>query len=175
MKISTEMMAKRSFAATMASALAIVLGVSAAPQSGAAGMQVAMMMGQGMRANGDSPRRQYYRRNGAPAPYRGKASPLAPTPADIREGATLYADNCAACHGARGLGDGEDGRELNPRPSNLAGSLRMRMLRDDFVLWTVAEGGERFGSAMPPFKDALFETEIWKILAAMRAGFPPPQ
>ncbi len=33
-------------------------------------------------------------------------------------GAKVYANNCAVCHGAKGLGDGPAGLSLNPRPRN---------------------------------------------------------
>jgi len=34
-------------------------------------------------------------------------------------GAKIYANNCAVCHGPKGLGDGPAGMSLNPRPRNL--------------------------------------------------------
>jgi mono/diheme cytochrome c family protein len=147
----------------------------AAPQSrrsmmggmGMGGMGMGGMGGMGMA------RHMYFMRNGVPAAYRGKSSPLAPTAQDIREGAELYADNCATCHGDRGYGDGEGGRELSPRPANLARMIRMPMMTDRYLFWTLAEGGEPVGSAMPAFKDGLSDNEIWTVIAAMRAGFPP--
>jgi mono/diheme cytochrome c family protein len=62
---------------------------------------------------------------GVPAEYRGQTSTVAPTEATIREGAMLYAQNCASCHGSTGLGDGEAGRALNPSPALLAYMIRM--------------------------------------------------
>lgn len=37
----------------------------------------------------------------------------------IAHGAKLYAQNCAMCHGEKGLGDGVAGAALNPPPRNL--------------------------------------------------------
>ncbi len=37
----------------------------------------------------------------------------------VKHGAKLYAQNCAMCHGATGLGDGAAGQALNPKPRNL--------------------------------------------------------
>ena len=107
-----------------------------------------------------------------PAEYRGQTSTVAPTEATIREGATLYAENCASCHGPTGLGDGEAGRALNPSPALLAYMINMPMAVDEYLLWTISEGGKPLGTAMPAFKDSLTKEQIWQIIAFMRAGFP---
>jgi mono/diheme cytochrome c family protein len=109
---------------------------------------------------------------GVPAEYRGQTSTVAPTEATIREGATLYAENCASCHGPTGLGDGEAGRALNPSPALLAYLINMPMAVDEYLLWTISEGGTPLGTEMQAFKDKLAPEEIWKIVAFMRAGFP---
>ncbi len=98
-----------------------------------------------------------------------------PTADVIREGAELFREICASCHGARGLGDGEAGRDLRPRPADLARTIKMPMLTDAYLLWTVLDGGEQFGSAMPACREMLSEEQVWKIITAMRAGFPPPE
>lgn len=119
-------------------------------------------------------RHMYFMHNGIPPDYRGKVSPLASTPETVRDGARLYAENCASCHGVQGFGDGEAGRDLSPPPANLAHMIRMPMLNDEYLLWTMSEGGAPVGSEMQAFKDTLTEDEMWKIVAAMRAGFPAP-
>jgi mono/diheme cytochrome c family protein len=118
-------------------------------------------------------RHMFYMRNGVPPVYRGQTSSLTVTPSAIQEGGALYAQQCAACHGPRGFGDGEAGRGLQPPPANLASMIRMPMLNDEFLLWTVSEGGVPLGTAMPAFKGVLTPDQIWKIAAFMRAGFPP--
>ena len=129
------------------------------------------MMGEGMM--GGMARNMYYMHNGVPPQYRGQTSSVQSTPQEfIQEGSALYAQQCAACHGARGFGDGEAGRDLQPPPANLAAMIRMPMLNDEFLLWTVSEGGVPLGTGMPAFKGVLTTEEIWKIAAFMRAGFP---
>lgn len=120
-------------------------------------------------------RHMHFMQNGVPLPYRDKFSSLAVTSETVQEGGALYAQNCASCHGARGFGDGEAGLELNPPPANLVHMIRMPILNDPYLLWTVAEGGGPVGSDMPAFKDVLSEEDIWKVVAAMRAGFPSQQ
>ena len=109
---------------------------------------------------------------GVPEAYRGQSSTLEMTEEAIQAGASLYAEHCARCHGATGQGDGEDGRALNPSPALLAYMIRMPMAVDEYLLWTVSEGGLQFETDMPAFKDELAADEIWKIIAFMRAGFP---
>jgi mono/diheme cytochrome c family protein len=109
---------------------------------------------------------------GVPAEYRGQTSTVAPTETTVREGAALYVENCASCHGATGLGDGEAGRALNPSPALLAYMINMPMAVDEYLLWTISEGGKPLGTDMPAFKDSLTKEQIWKIIAFMRAGFP---
>lgn len=41
-----------------------------------------------------------------------------PTPELVAQGKSLYGLYCASCHGAEGLGDGEKGLSLNPKPRN---------------------------------------------------------
>lgn len=109
---------------------------------------------------------------GVPAEYRGARSPLDQTSATVDAGGRLYADTCAACHGATGLGDGDAGRDLTPSPALLAHMIRMPMMADEYLLWAISEGGAPFNTDMPAFKDALSRDEIWQIVAYMRAGFP---
>ena len=119
-------------------------------------------------------RHRYFMRNGLPSSYRNKVSPLSQPGTTVTEGAKLYAANCASCHGTQGFGDGEAGRDLNPPPANIAHMMGMPMFNDAYLFWTVSEGGAPVGSAMPAFKDVLSDEEIWKIIAAMRTGFPAP-
>lgn len=109
---------------------------------------------------------------GVPEVYRGQSSTIAIDAKAIDEGATLYTANCASCHGPTGQGDGEDGKALNPSPALLAHMIRTPMAVDEYLFWTIAEGGARFETDMPAHKDKLAADDIWKIIAFMRAGFP---
>ncbi len=132
------------------------------------------MMGRGMmkgRRMGNPVRhRRVMMGGGVPAPYATKHNPLKPTGENIGAGRKLYEENCASCHGAKGVGDGEAGKELDPPPANIAFTVRMPIASDGFLMWTISEGGEKLKTAMPAFKDVLSEKERWQIILYLRHG-----
>lgn len=109
---------------------------------------------------------------GVPQEYRGARNPQTLNAETVAAGAEVYAENCAACHGDQGLGDGEAGRDLSPSPALLSYLVQMPMAVDEYPLWAISDGGSSFGTDMPAFKDTLTEDEIWMIITWMRAGFP---
>ncbi|MGF1595183.1 MAG: c-type cytochrome [Kiloniellaceae bacterium] len=109
---------------------------------------------------------------GVPVEYRSLRSPYPQTPKVIEDGGDLYRRNCAACHGTDGRGDGDAGLDLVPSPALLARLMDIQGSVDEYLLWSIAEGGQPFGTAMPSYKDRLTEDQIWQIVAYMRAGFP---
>ncbi|HSA82267.1 MAG TPA: cytochrome c [Geminicoccaceae bacterium] len=117
-------------------------------------------------------RHQAFMKDGVPAAYRAARNPMTNTPDTIREGSMLYAENCASCHDASGLGHGEAGLALYPSPALLAHLIRMPDAVDEYLLWAISDGGKSFGTKMPAFKDALTEEQIWQVITYMRAGFP---
>ena len=117
-------------------------------------------------------RHRTFMSEGVASAYRGARSTVAATEGTISDGRALYEANCASCHGSSGMGDGEAGRSLSPSPALLSYLVQMPMAVDEYLLWSVSEGGAPFGTDMPAFKDQLSEEEIWQIIAYMRAGFP---
>ena len=81
----------------------------------------------------------------APDPVRGKA---------------LYKENCAACHGAEGRGDGPAAKGLEPAPSNFHDLERMAQ-RSAYGLYNTITLGVA-GTSMAPFKQ-LSEDERWAL------------
>jgi len=114
-------------------------------------------------------RHQFVMTHGIDSHYTNKQNPLAGTANNIAAGKKLYDQNCAACHGKTGTGDGEAGKGLNPRPANIAGFSKMPMATDGYLFWTIAEGGVPIGTAMPPFKNSLKDNDVWKIILYMRS------
>lgn len=97
--------------------------------------------------------------------------PLAPSAIpDLARGASLYAQHCAACHGATGDGHGPNAAKLNPPPIAFADISRARQ-RSLFALYQVISQGLD-GTAMVSF-DSLPEQDRWA-LAFYAGGFAYP-
>ncbi len=84
----------------------------------------------------------------------------------------MYAAHCQECHGPVGMGDGNAALAVNPSPALLAFMIQTPMAIDEYLMWSISEGGPPFGTDMPSFKDKLSAAQIWKVIAFMRAGFP---
>jgi len=85
---------------------------------------------------------------------------------EVRRGATLFAANCASCHGAAGRGDGKASVSLLPRPADLT-AARFSDERLSSVLWNGVAG-----SAMPPWRQ--LPTEDMRALVAYIHGLHAP-
>jgi mono/diheme cytochrome c family protein len=95
---------------------------------------------------------------------------------DVKTGATLYARDCATCHGPTGQGDGPSGAGLATKPANLADGRLMNALPDEFLVRVIRDGGPAEGLAptMPAFARFLGETEIRQIVSYLRSIAQPP-
>jgi high-affinity iron transporter len=78
-------------------------------------------------------------------------------------GAGVYAERCAACHGAAGKGDGFAGRGLVPAPTDLTNGklLADATLLDFYRRVTIGVAG----TAMPSFEGQLNADERWAVAA----------
>lgn len=90
----------------------------------------------------------------------------------IAVGGPLYAAHCSRCHGETGLGNGQLAHALTPSPALLAYMVQQPIAIDQYLLWSISEGGKPFGTAMPAFKKELTQEQIWQIVAYLRAAFP---
>lgn len=87
--------------------------------------------------------------------------PVAPkTLPDLDRGRTLYATQCAACHGAAGRGDGELAAKLEPPPIAFTDAERARA-RSLMALYQVISQGVE-GTSMASFA-ALPEADRWSL------------
>lgn len=79
-------------------------------------------------------------------------------------GRTLYEQECAACHGARGIGDGPVARHLLKMPTDL--TVLSYENGGDFPIYRVRaailgdERGEHFSGAMPKFRDVIAHQSV---------------
>ena len=88
----------------------------------------------------------------------------------IAEGARLYPEHCAGCHGAEGRGDGPAAAELRIPPADLTAS-HLWMHSDGELFWWLSHGidGAAGSQAMPGLAAALSEYERWGLIDYIRA------
>ncbi len=117
-------------------------------------------------------RHTVYMQYGVPKEYVGAKSTVLADATSISDGGKLYAMQFAACHGRKGMGEGDPGKALSPSPALLAYMIRRPISVDEYLLWSIADGGVQFESKMPAFKEKLSRDDVWRIVTYMRAGFP---
>ena len=121
-------------------------------------------------------RHQHVVMRGAPAPYDQLRDPAPDSQEKLRRGAAIFDRQCSSCHGWSGRGTGPDGFFLVPPPADLqwlAGAPKSRA--EPYIYWSIAEGGARFESEMPAYKQQLSPDDIWSLTAYLRAGMPYAQ
>ncbi|MDO9300977.1 MAG: cytochrome c [Anaerolineales bacterium] len=98
-----------------------------------------------------------------PAAFAGKTNPLGADAATA--GAEIFKNNCAACHGEQGHGDGPAGASLNPQPKNLPDLAAT--VGDDYLFWRVSTG--KSGTSMVGWQGILTDEQIWQAVVFIRA------
>jgi high-affinity iron transporter len=81
-----------------------------------------------------------------------------PRTPDAKRAASLFAENCAACHGAEGRGDGPAARGMTPPPANFHDAGRMGK-RDAYSLYNTITLGVS-GTAMRAYSE-LSDDDRW--------------
>ena len=95
---------------------------------------------------------------------------LAVAAGDAAKGLDLFKQNCAACHGESGKGDGPAAASLNPKPRDFSDKAVMSGIDDKKIVEIVQKGGAAVGKSalMPPLGAALNEAQIQDIVAYIR-------
>jgi mono/diheme cytochrome c family protein len=97
-----------------------------------------------------------------PAEFAGQTNPLGADAA--MAGAEIFKNNCTACHGEQGHGDGPAGGSLVPAPRNLPELASI--VGDDYLFWRVSVGKQ--GTSMVGWKGILTDEQIWQVVAFIR-------
>jgi mono/diheme cytochrome c family protein len=97
-----------------------------------------------------------------PAEFAGQANPLGADAASA--GAEIFKNNCVACHGEQGHGDGPAGAALIPKPKNL--SKLASTVGDDYLFWRISTG--KMGTSMVAWKGVLTDEQIWQVVSFIR-------
>lgn len=110
--------------------------------------------------------------------------PQQPTISDSQQGGTLYAENCASCHGDKLQGQPEwrsPGSEgIYPAPPHdqtghtwhHGDALLFNYTKLGGKAALAASGVDGFASGMPAFSPQLSDAEIWDILAYIKSTWP---
>ena len=100
-------------------------------------------------------------------PGRTLANPVLLTNQSIERGEILYANNCRACHGDTGAGDGPLADTLPAPPANFSVHVPFH---PDGVLYVWISDGIR-GTGMPAWRPSLSDQERWDLVNFLRANF----
>ena len=95
--------------------------------------------------------------------------PSPQVPADeknLLEGAKVYKENCAVCHGLPGQSPTAIAEGMAPRPPHLFKGTGVTD-DDEWETYWKAEGGIRM-TGMPGFKGNLTETQIWQVTVLLK-------
>lgn len=99
----------------------------------------------------------------SPTPMPTLGALVPPAPPDVQQGAAIYAQNCAACHGEKGLGDGPQSMQLPVTVPGIGLEDVARQASPAQWFKMVTQGNlERF---MPPFVGALSDQQRWDVVA----------
>jgi high-affinity iron transporter len=94
----------------------------------------------------------------------GALEPVPSRPPSLARGAAVFREQCAACHGDQGRGDGPKAKTLEgPPPTNLADPSLMGDVPPIEIFRKIAIGVP--GTAMPEFADDISEEDRWAVTA----------
>ena len=96
------------------------------------------------------------------------------TTPDINLGRELFKENCVACHGSNGAGNGPAADTLNPKPRDLTAPAYLDFITPFHLYQALTLGVS--GTAMPSFGEAFSTEQSWSIafyLMTLRRGFAP--
>jgi hypothetical protein len=110
----------------------------------------------------------YVKEEGILENYKGLSNPLEVTEDNIEKGREIYRTRCSMCHGEKGLGDVPAGRALSPPASNIAIVAGIPEVTDEYLFWSISEGGVKLKTLMPSFKDKLSEEDRWRVILYVR-------
>jgi mono/diheme cytochrome c family protein len=76
----------------------------------------------------------------APEAAKKVANPIKPSPEGLKIGARLFKENCSACHGATGAGNGPLAKALDDKPTNFTNAKAMKTVTDGELFWKMTNG-----------------------------------
>lgn len=103
----------------------------------------------------------------APARMAGIKNPVPADAAAIDAGKKIYLNNCLACHGVAGKGDGPAAIACNPHPKDLS-DPKIASQADGELFYKITEGKK----PMPTYRKLLSENDRWTVIDYVRTLAP---
>jgi mono/diheme cytochrome c family protein len=100
----------------------------------------------------------------APARAAATSNPVRADDKSLAAGKTLYAKECASCHGDTGKGNGPDAADLSRQPPDFASPAVARQ-SDGELFWKMSEGRK----PMPRFARKFPEADRWNLVNYIRS------
>jgi mono/diheme cytochrome c family protein len=91
-------------------------------------------------------------------------NPIAADAKSVAAGKIVYTQQCVACHGSTGKGDGPAAIALRSKPGDLSDPKTWQQT-DGALYWKISEGRE----AMPVYKKMLTEEQRWNAVNYVRS------
>lgn len=98
-------------------------------------------------------------------PAKFASNPILPDVESIAIGQQLFNENCVACHGLEGRGDGPVAASLNPPPADFASGHTDTHPDGDLYYW-ILNGID--DTQMPPWEDEFSNDEVWHLVNYVR-------
>jgi len=91
--------------------------------------------------------------------------------ANLEKSKSLFAEQCASCHGSGGKGDGPAAAALTPKPHDLTDKQHMAAVTDQYLTDIIKKGGAAVGKSavMAPFGDSMSDADIADMVAYLRS------
>lgn len=87
-------------------------------------------------------------------------NPIAPTEGNLLDGARLYRDKCADCHGRPDNPESDYGRSFYPRAPQF---IKMKPAQPENQNFYIIKNGVRW-TAMPAWGNIMADSEIWQVV-----------
>jgi copper transport protein len=98
-------------------------------------------------------------------PAKFATNPILPDVESVAIGQELFNENCIACHGPEGRGNGPTAQSLSPPPADFAAGHTATHTDGDLYFW-ILQGIE--DTAMPAFESQLTEEQAWHLVNYVR-------
>jgi mono/diheme cytochrome c family protein len=146
--------------------IGILLFVAAcAPSSGADANNPGQVEEEHMDEHEHSPEDHMAAAHNVPDEAAAVPNPISASEDSIAAGGTLFATNCAVCHGDKGLGDGPTAEALEKKPANLT-EAHVQELSDGSLFYIISHG--KAETPMPAWENVLEEGDRWNVVNFLR-------